>query len=265
MSVLDRLLRRLIAELDDGAVVAIALTGSHARGEANPYSDVDMLRFLHTPPEKESQRYTLEYRDGHLISTTTTTIAAKREEMARPEKAIWAVPGLRQSRIVLDREGALARLKEEAEAFTWEPLRPVADEYASYTVMGDAEEVHKVLGALARGDDSAVLYGNLGLYLGLTRAVAVQQGILAESENSYFRQVQDAVGQGSAWTRWHRLAGGFEPGPPHISPVRAQGIAGLHLYEETVGLVRHVLRTSHVDVIENTLAAIRGSGLAAWE
>ena len=247
-----------MVEIADAATVGVLLTGSHARGDATRYSDVDLLRFVADLPPEEAGRYTLLHRGGWLVSVSTTTIAAKRAELARPETAIWAVPGLRQARILLDPDAALAALHREAMAFEWAPLQDAANAYASYTVMGDAEEVHKILAALARGDESATLYGTLGLVLGLARAVAVQRGLLIQTENAYFRQVQEAVGPGSAWTRYFRLAAGFDASRSAGSaePARERGLAALGLYRETVTLLRPILRPAHHDVIQATLAAI---------
>jgi predicted nucleotidyltransferase len=254
-------LDRLAAELDDGTTVAIALMGSHARGDPTPYSDVDLLRFSGRLPESKAQSYTLKRREGRLVSVMTTTIAARREELSRPEQAIWAVPGLRQGRILLDKRGELARLKQEADDFRWEPLQDAADEYASYNLMGNAEEVHKVLGGLSRGDESAMLYGTLGLCLNLPTIVAVQRGLLIETENAFFRKVQQSAGQASAWTRWFRLAVGFDPTPPAVTPAQARAIAGLRLYEETASMLWRVLRPEHTEVVELTLEAIRRAEL----
>ncbi len=258
----DEFLNDLAAELDDAETVGFALTGSHARGDATPYSDVDLVRFVTVRPGKESERYTLQCRDGRLISLSTTTVAAKRDEMARPEKAIWVVPGLRQARILLDKDGSLGELQQDAYAFTWQPLQAAADEHASYEVMGYAEEAHKVLGGLDRGDESAALYGTLGLVFGLTQAMAIQRGTLIRSENAYFQQVQDTVGRDSAWTRFHRLAAGFEASPAGLSPVESRGVAGLGLYRETADLLRAILRPEHLAVIDHTLTAIRNSGFS---
>ena len=211
-------------------------------------------------PREEAERYTLAHVYEHLVSITTTTIAAKRNEMTRPEEAIWAVPGLRQARLLLDKGGSLEKLRQEATAFSWAPLQKAADEYASYTTMGDAEEVHKILSALSRRDEHAALYGTLGLILGLTRAMAVQRGLMIQSENSYFRQVQEAAGLDSPWTRYHRLAAGFERGPEDFGLVEGRARAGLRLYEETISLLRDVLRPEHVQIITETLALIRRSG-----
>lgn len=258
-----RLLNDIVAELDNSDTLAVALTGSHVRGDATRYSDVDILRFVAELPEKASQRYMLKHIGGRLVSITTTTIIAKRTEMTRPEEAIFAVPGLRQVRVLLDRDGSLGRLRREAESFTWEPLQAAADEYASYNLMGCAEEAHKILTGLFASDESTLAYANLGLYLGMVKAIAVQRGVLINSDNTYFQQVQDAAGRDSEWTRWFRLSAGLDRGMEHLPPAKAQGIAGLRLYCETAALLRPVLRPEHAEVVEKTLAAIRGSGLAA--
>jgi hypothetical protein len=155
----------LVAEFVDANTIGVLLAGSHARGDATPYSDIDLIRFAAVLPEAEADRYTLAYREGHLVSLSTTTVDAKRAELGRPETAIWAVPGLQQARVLLDREGGLAALLGEAHAFRWEPLQAEADAYAGYNVMGLAEEAHKVLGALANGDEAVALYGTGGWWL----------------------------------------------------------------------------------------------------
>jgi hypothetical protein len=167
--------------------------------------------------------------------------------------------------VLLDKDGALAALREKAIAFTWEPLQPTADGFASYTLMGNAEEVHKVLSALVRRDESAAMYGTVGMCNMLTQIVIVQRGLLIQTENSWFQQVYDEVGRDSDWTRYHRLANGFEAGPPHLLPFEARAIAGLRLYEETAKLLRHVLRPAHAQVVDTAIANIYRLGrLVDW-
>jgi predicted nucleotidyltransferase len=260
----DEWLRDLIAALATDDAIAFALTGSYARGEATPYSDVDILRFTRALPATAHERYTLLRRDGRLVSLSTTTIAAKRAELAEPENACFAVPGLRQMRILDDPTGALHDLQREAEAFTWEPLRAAADLRVSETVMGIAEEVHKVLGALLRRDESAAAYGTLGLVMGLTRAMVVHRRLLIRSENTYFAQAQEAVGRNSAWTRVFRLAAGLDvdanASMRDQTRAEARALAGLSLYRETVALTRDVLPAHHLPAVEAALAAIADSG-----
>lgn len=252
----DALLSGLVAEFADAAAIGLLLAGSHARGDAMPYSDIDLIRFASILPEAEADRYALAYREGRLVSLSTTTIDAKRNELGRPETAIWAAPGLRQARILLDRSGALAGLLGEAYAFRWEPLQLAADTYASYHVMGLAEEVHKVIGALAKGDEVVALYGTWGLVAGLLRAVTVQRGVLIRTENSYFQQAQAAAGLDSAWSRVFRVAMGLE-----LATAVTRASAALRLYQETATLLAPVLQPQHLDVIRGVLARIDASGL----
>ena len=261
----EAFLTGLVAEFATADIVAVALAGSYARGDATRWSDVDIIRYATTLPATSEERYTLAMRAGRLVSVSTTTIAAKQAEMTQPATAIFVVPGLRQARILHDPTGALAALHQQARDFTWEPLRAAANAHASETVMGDAEEIHKLLGALGRRDESAALYATHGLVLGLTRAVAVGLGVLIESENSYYRQAQEAAGADSAWTRYHRIAAGFVAGSSRLAPATSAGIAALHLYRETAHLLLPLLVPRHLPVIEATLELIAASGLALTE
>lgn len=261
----EALLNSLVDELVSTDIVAVALAGSYARGDATHWSDVDIIRYATTMPVASEERYTLAIRDWRLVSISTTTIAAKQAEMTQPEAAIFVVPGLRQARILHDPSGALAALHQRARDFTWEPLRAAASAYASEMVMGQAEEAHKLLGALNRRDESATLYAANGAVLGLTRAVAVSRGVLIESENSYYRQVQEAAGFDSPWTRYHRIAAGFVVDTSHKLPADAIGCAALDLYCETARLLRPLFLPHHLSVIEVTLDVIIGSGLTACD
>jgi hypothetical protein len=255
------LLDDLVAEFADGDTIGMLLAGSYARGDATPYSDIDLIRFVPVLPEVDADRYTLAYRAGHLVSLSTTTIDAKRAELSRPETAIWTVPGLRQARILRDRGGALAALLQEAQAFRWESLQPEADAYASYNVMGLVEEVHKVLGALEHADESAALNATWGLVAGLARAVIVQRGVLIRTENAYFQQAQEAAGPASAWSLAFRVAAGYEATPTGVSSVLARASAALRLYHETAALLSSVLQPQRLAVIQGALARIRATGL----
>ena len=246
-------LTHLAAEFDDESVEAIALTGSVARGQATPFSDIDLLRFTTEPPAEPDERYALYQREGRLISVSTATIDEKRRELTAPQTAIWAVPGLRQARILVDKCGALAALKAEADAFVWQPLQPAANAYASRQLAGYAEEVHKLLGALARSDELAMVYAVMGLVLGLSNILAVQQGLLLESENEYFRRVQVAAGPTSAWSRAFRLAAGFDPLPAGQSSPVQRGKAALQLYVESVNLLEAIIYAEDAPVIRRAV------------
>jgi hypothetical protein len=196
-----------------------------------------------------------------LCSVSTRTIETAREELTVPDRAIWEVPGLRAARILLDTDNRLHALQREAVAFRWEPLQEAANAYASYEMAGYAEEAHKLLAGLERCDASALAYASLGILLGLTRAVAVQRGLMIESENRYFQIVEEAVGPASSWTRHHRILTGSVSNGEAGWPMRTRGLAALHLYLDTVRLLEHILLPGDAHVVQHTVAGIASSGL----
>lgn len=233
----------------------MGLVGSFARGQGKPFSDIDLDFFVLEPPPTRAERYTLRHRSGHLVSLKMLTVEAQRAEMHEPQHAIWAVPGMRQMRILHDPQGQLGQLKAEAEAFRWEPLRAAADAFVSYEVMTSAEEVHKVLGGLEASAPSQVIYAALGLGLGAATLMTVHQRLLIESENRYFEQLYRALGSESPWVRAHRLAIGWRAGA-----WGRRGIAALQLYWETFKVVQEVIQDDHLEVIQPTLQALQASG-----
>ena len=248
MMALEDVLAICIRDLTDDNTVAIGLTGSHARGQAHRYSDVDVWHFVKTVPDEPFIDYTLRQIDDYLVSITVATLQDQREKLAQPSGALSAVPGLRQMRILLDESGELLTLVQAAQNFQWASLQTEAYRYASYEVMGNAEEAHKVMNALDQVDDHLLIYGVTGLVIGMTHAIALFKGVMSESENTYWRDIQDAVGADSQWTHELRTALGLVLASP-----RMRGLAGLRLYRETAALLKPIILPEHEAVIKNTL------------
>jgi predicted nucleotidyltransferase len=251
----EAFLGRLAAELDGNTVTALILKGSYTRGDATSYSDIDLTRIVKQPPE-ESQQKQFFYREGRLVSLSTRTLAQERERLAVPEQAIFVVQGIREARILFDKDGTFSALQQEARAFTWESLQAAANDYVSRVLMLHTEYVHKILRALLLHDEIALLEISLELLFVLTEAVAIQRGVLVVSGNTYFRQVQDSVGTDSAWTYYHRLVGGMDTSSVQPVSGETRGVAALRLYQETVKLLRPILCASHRDVVEESVAVI---------
>jgi hypothetical protein len=247
----DPFLASLVARYNQPGVIGIALVGSYARGENGLHSDVD-LDILVDSSVQES--YTLQYVEGKLVSLKALALAKEYSSLTKPEKAIWAVPGLSQMQILLDGTGQLAALKRSAEEFQWSPLQPAADEYAVEELMGCAEEIHKIISGLEQKSESKVLYAVWGLFKGLTNAVAVQRGLMIPSENRYFDILQDSLGRTHAWTKAFRLAMGAEIDGNVI--YRSRGNAALELYTQTALLFKDIIGNEHREVIETTLKLI---------
>lgn len=249
----DGLLATLVAELDGPDVIGVALGGSFARGAATAYSDVDLAPFYRADTSMPPKR--LFWRDGWLVSVSPKTISGWREQMARPQWAIHLVPSAAWMRILRDSDGALAALVAEAQAFQWDPLRPAADAFASNALMLFAEDALKLLGALVREDEAAMLYPLGGLLHGLPWIVATQRGILIETQGTYLRQAQAAAGPESASSHAHLTTLGMRR-----ESLRERAVAALRLYGETARLITDALQPEHRAVVAATVERITRAG-----
>jgi predicted nucleotidyltransferase len=254
MSLSDEFLEKLVVDLNDDNVQAIILHGSYARSDARPpYSDIDLVRIVQESfPHQEHKRFL--YCDGYLLSIASRPFSVYRKRFARPEKAIFAVPGVREARILLDKDGSFKTLQEEAWTWTWAPLQVAADAYSSQLMVEQTEIVLKALRALTLHDLVALADMTLDLFSAVTEAIAVQRGVLVESGNTYFHQVQETVGAQSLWTQYHLRAAGITPQPPPSAEKR--GKETLYLYEETARLLRPAISSEHWEVITQTIQTI---------
>jgi len=253
----DLFIPSVLERIDSPDVVGIGIVGSYSRGQESKYSDIDFDIFVSKLPENPYDRYTLRYWDGKLISLKYTLLDDERSALINPRRAIWAVPGLRGMKIVLDKDGSLTALQQAAHAFDWSSLQSAANEYAAEEVMGCAEEVHKILNGLARGHESTVLYATWGLVNGMLSSVAVQKGLMIVSENRYFDLIQDSVGRDAKWTRAFRSAWGLDP---TASQYQSRGAAALTLYRLTAAMFDELIPNKHRDVVNNALRLIKEAG-----
>lgn len=254
MPLSDSFIQSVLQQIDAPDVVGVGIVGSYARGQESKYSDVDFDIFASKLPENPYDRYTLRYWDEMLVSLKYTLLDDERSALTNPRRAIWAVPGLRGMKILLDKDGTMAALQQAAQEFDWSLLQPAADEFAAEEIMGNAEEVHKILSGLTRGHESTVLYASWGLVKNMLEAVAVQRGIMIISENRYFDLIQDSVGRDSAWTRAFRTAWGLDPSGSGYQP---RGAAALALYRSSAVMFDRLIADKHRDVVNETLQLIQ--------
>lgn len=255
----DNFLNTLVDELDSSEIVGIVLGGSYARDDATVYSDVDIACFVRD--EKSLSRKRFFYRDGYLVSLATKTIEGVRKDLTRPKTAIWVVPGFSHCRVLVDKYGSVTKLLRDIEAFTWGPLQEEADNYASFNMMMLVELVHKILSETLKGDDLALSYATSKLFSGLTDVVAVQRGVYVKSDNTYYHQVQASVGLESPWTLYHRLITGAAEMPLEVGNAKSQAVAALHLYRETLELLRPVMNPDHLSVAEQAMHIVDKANL----
>jgi hypothetical protein len=257
MTLSNAFIQFVLQKIDSPDVIGIGIVGSYSRGQESKYSDVDFDIYIKQLPENPYGRYTLRYWDNKLISLKYTLLDDERAALMNPRRAIWAVPGLRGMKILLDKDGSMTALQKAAYEFDWSPLQPAADEYAAEEIMGNAEEVHKILNGLARGHESTVLYATWGLVKNMLEAVAVQRGIMMVSENRYFDLIQDSVGRDSKWTSAFRTAWGLDCA---ASQYQSRGAAALKLYCLTAAMFNELIPDTHRDVVNKTLQVIKEAG-----
>ncbi len=250
---LDPFLQSLIARLDQPGVLGIALVGSYARGENKPYSDVDLDIFVDELP---ADKYTLRFFNGKLVSLKYILPAEEYASLQKPEGAVWAVPGLRQMKILLDKTGQIASLQQAAFDFNWKDLQRAADEYAVENLMKCAEEAHKIMDGLQQDDESKVLYASWGMFKELSFSVLVQAGLMITSENRAFELLENHIGLDHPWTRAFRLSFGMDLGDVNVPAYQTRGQAALELYQQTAVLFKGHITQKHSEVIENTLQLI---------
>ncbi len=253
----EEFLNALVAELDNDDIVGIILGGSFARGEARPYSDVDIACFVRDAVKLPQKRFF--YRNGRLVSVAATNATDIQSRLTNPERAFLFTAGRR--RVLLDKDGSVTRLMQEIDAFNWQPLQAVASRNANFYLMIAAESAHKVLNELVSGDELALSYAVASLFSQLTLIVAIQRGVLVKSDSTYYRQIEESVGLDSIWTRYHRIAAGVDTGSADVPPLVARGIATLHLYQETANLLWSILEPPQREVIEQTVRVIKKAGL----
>lgn len=253
VSLADAFLHELVRDLDHEDIVGITLGGSYARGTATRYSDVDLACFwregLRPPPKR------FLYRQGKLISIKMTSVREIREMLKRPDSAMLVASGKR--RLLLDKDGEVSSLLAEIEAFRWEDLQEAVNAHISFWMMLKAEDVQKVLREFEQENALGLALVITHLVEQLTRLSALYHRTVITNDSTYYQQVQEAAGLDSAWTRAHRIATDLSAGPPGIAPLRARGIAVLHLYRETLVFIRPVMQTDHSEIAEEVLRVVQ--------
>ena len=114
----------LCSRFDAPNVRAIVLMGSYAGGEAGPYSDIDIVRFvaqsLTSSSSKEPPNSSTHLIDGYLVVVSTVDPFQVEAWFSEPEKASETVGGVRQAQALLDRDGTFAAIQKRAREFVWD-------------------------------------------------------------------------------------------------------------------------------------------------
>lgn len=167
---------------------AVILTGSHASGSANEYSDLD-LRVIGDGPSKKLKRH-----DEFLVSISWMSLDEHEDGFGDPEEVGSVVPGWTSALILHDAEGHAARLKERAENWEWEEISDECDAWVAKEITKLAEEIHTILGNLEQDKPAAAAAERSQVAMGLAQTLSVHKRIAYESENDLWDLVCDAMG-----------------------------------------------------------------------
>lgn len=239
-------------------MIAMALMGSHARGEASQYSDLDLVcitREATAPPAQTA------YVDGQLVVISQVTVEQTESWFSDPPQIVEVLLNLRQARILIDPDNVFSQLQQKSRTFEWTSEHQAkANAYASTELVGLIEEVHKGLNGLQNDHAGRLINASHGLMWGLTRIVLVQKGQLTAGDNDLIAGAQRAMGLDSEWTRYCRLAFGIDidnENHDHTSLVDETRTT-LQLYKLTVVKLRDDIAPDGLQLIDQAIAKIDG-------
>jgi predicted nucleotidyltransferase len=167
---------------------ATLLTGSHARGQARPDSDVDLFAVGDGPEGW------MEVVDERLVAVYWWTAEEIRRRLMDPESAVLTVRALRDAVVLQDPTGIGAELQREAREWTWDKIEREADAWVADKLVLWSEYLPKLAGALEadRRMDAAAVRSQLTVRL--AEILAVHRRLTEESENGFWETVADAGG-----------------------------------------------------------------------
>ncbi len=259
-----------------GATVAFALLGSYARGDAGPFSDVDVVRFVNDDKqEEEAQSFLIGGEEGvgagedrqqvrniphqWLIVRSTITPSQVESWFTEPGQALGIIDGLRRGKELWDPDQVFAAIQQRAHRFEWTPEhQEKADQLAGKELVGWIEEAHKGLEGLRRNDTGRLLNARFGLSWGLSWVMRLHRGVLTTSDNTFYDDVINAVGPESRWA-WllRRAFGTVNQGDGGSLSLREVVQSGLLLYCETFQILKESLPRQDYARISATVRLIQ--------
>ena len=241
----------LVSRFQASGVTAIILMGSYARGDAGPFSDVDLVRFKSN--EEEIPGSGTHLIDGFFVVVSDVSPSQVDTWFTNPEEATECIAGLRTARPLWDPEGYFKAIQKRASEFVWNSsLQDKANAYAGSQMVGWIEEVQKGLEGLRRGDEGRMLNAKHGFTWGMTRIMRVYRGVLISGDNASYTEVAQSMGTDSEWAVLSRRAFGLEP-----IPLAEQIRAGLRLYALTFEMLADNLRPEDKELIAEAVKRIR--------
>ncbi|MHA7685481.1 nucleotidyltransferase domain-containing protein [Cupriavidus sp. PET2-C1] len=189
------------------ATVGVLLTGSFARGNATPQSDVDLIV---SSADIQSSRQRIFRHRGRLVVLKIQSRETLAAVLLDPRSACQYLTGLSNSVPLIDQDGFLRDLLNKARNFEWTAeMIFSAQRAAASELIGWLEEVHKGVAGLESGDSGRMLQAVHGCSWGMLRVAQLHLRVLEGSDNTVVDDVTTAVGWGPRWSTLLRTAIGL--------------------------------------------------------
>jgi predicted nucleotidyltransferase len=224
--------------LVDAGAEAVFLTGSHARGDAHPESDLD-LRAI-----GEGSSPPLKRHDEFLFSTSWSSRDEQEKTFDDPSEAGEVVPGWRSAVILHDPDDVAAAYKKRAEEWEWDGIDDAADEWVAEQVTDYAEEVHTLVSNLDQDSREAAAAIASQLALHVAKFLSVHHRLLYESENDLWEMVAGVMGD--EYSHDQDLALGVEK-----VTLEEAADAALRLFGMAAAETAHLLNDTQREVVEH--------------
>lgn len=189
----------VVAELMmDGGALGAALMGSHARGDAHPLSDVDIVGLGRGAADFREE-------DGVILSISWVEPEAAMASFTMPHELVMTVPGWRAALPLSDPNGRVAEVIAAARNWCWSAdLDDKAREWLANEVTGYCEEVFGLVRSIESSDDYPAAVVRSVFALRCANLIAVRHGVLYDSEKHLWGLIADR--QGGSWRRMQDAA-----------------------------------------------------------
>ncbi|MER7909810.1 nucleotidyltransferase domain-containing protein [Streptomyces sp. NPDC096068] len=236
-------LKPLLQEWDPQPEAAV-LVGSHARGDATAWSDVDVV-CVGTGPG-----YVFRLTQLGPVSWSFATADEHRANMANLHSCGQVVPAWRDALILHDPHGQAQELVDHARRWTWDQLDPAPEVWAAQSLYGYAEEVMKLHRAIAREDwvNARVQASILAVHM--APVVAGGTRTFFPSENHLWHLLADRLGDAWRATQTAALAAASEdPGKSSAAAIElfrsACALFMEHMTDDQRRIVRYALEAGN--------------------
>ncbi|MCY3414798.1 MAG: nucleotidyltransferase domain-containing protein [Candidatus Heimdallarchaeota archaeon] len=238
---------------------SIIITGSYARGDFTPLSDLDLTILYSDTTERDE--YMLSYHNGILVSISQKNFEDWMKIKHYANSVNSAYFAIQDALILFDRNNLFQKSKETVKQDVEERMNQMKQRYVNDWFQGYIEEIHKILNGLLTSNYSMIEIGTRGLFHGICHIVALDKSLHFRTENEYFEKIHDEMGNFASWTGLFNKLMLIDPDSINSKfsiSIRERGITAISLYLETIKVVDTKLNDKTVSMLNTVTELIFG-------